>query len=269
MRGPSERSAQSRAVREVVIGPVATTDRSARGSSFSAAMTDGDPIDELAPGLWRWGARHPEWHPGEFGAEVGSYALTTDDDLVLVDPLVPEHEAAGAAVLARLDDLAAGRRTTIVVTINYHVRSAELLADRFGAQLRGPKNCASKLSDPSRLVVPDPGEPGPAGVETVVIGSPPRGERPVWLPSHRAVAFGDALVVTPAGELRIWDWEEPTDHRVAFIRDRFSPTLQPLIDRDPQVILTTHGPPVLTGGAAALRQAIERGPWDRHRAPAG
>ena len=29
---------------------------------------------EVAPGLLYWTARHPDWHPGEFGAEVGSYA---------------------------------------------------------------------------------------------------------------------------------------------------------------------------------------------------
>lgn len=33
-----------------------------------------DPV-ELVPGLWRWTRRHPEWDPGAFGAEVGSYAV--------------------------------------------------------------------------------------------------------------------------------------------------------------------------------------------------
>ena len=30
---------------------------------------------EIAPGLWRWTARHAEWHPGEWGAEVASFAV--------------------------------------------------------------------------------------------------------------------------------------------------------------------------------------------------
>ena len=30
---------------------------------------------QLADGLWRWTARHPEWHPGEFGSEVACFAL--------------------------------------------------------------------------------------------------------------------------------------------------------------------------------------------------
>ena len=29
-------------------------------------------VAEPAPGLFSWTARHPEWHPGEFGAEVVS-----------------------------------------------------------------------------------------------------------------------------------------------------------------------------------------------------
>jgi hypothetical protein len=45
-------------------------------------------MQQLPEGLWRWTARHPEWHPGVFGAEVGSYALRAGDELLLVDPLV-------------------------------------------------------------------------------------------------------------------------------------------------------------------------------------
>jgi hypothetical protein len=33
-------------------------------------------VDELADGLWRWTARHGEWHPGEWGAQVASFALS-------------------------------------------------------------------------------------------------------------------------------------------------------------------------------------------------
>ena len=31
------------------------------------------------PGLWRWTARHAEWHPGEWGAEVASFAADAGD----------------------------------------------------------------------------------------------------------------------------------------------------------------------------------------------
>ena len=46
-------------------------------------------MEELTEGLWRWTARHPEWHPGEFGAEVASFAVQAGNDTLLVDPLLP------------------------------------------------------------------------------------------------------------------------------------------------------------------------------------
>ena len=49
------------------------------------AMTVG--VREIAPGLWRWAARHPDWHPGVFGSEVASYALRVRDHGVLLNVL--------------------------------------------------------------------------------------------------------------------------------------------------------------------------------------
>src|SRR3954454_241332 len=80
--------------------------------------------NRIGPGLWRWTARHPEWHPGDFGAEVASFALDAGGDLLLIDPLLP---ADPAAALGLLDELAADRDVHVLVTIGYHVRSAEEL----------------------------------------------------------------------------------------------------------------------------------------------
>ena len=41
---------------------------------------------QLADGLWHWTARHPEWHPGEFGARVGCYVAHEGGRTVIVDP---------------------------------------------------------------------------------------------------------------------------------------------------------------------------------------
>ena len=46
-------------------------------------------MQKLSDGLWRWTARHPEWHPGEFGAEVACFAAQADDTTLLIDPLLP------------------------------------------------------------------------------------------------------------------------------------------------------------------------------------
>ena len=43
---------------------------------------------EVAPGLWSWSRRHPEWHPGDFGAEVASFLARAGDRTLLLDPLL-------------------------------------------------------------------------------------------------------------------------------------------------------------------------------------
>lgn len=50
------------------------------------------PPEEVADGIWRWTARHPTWHPGDFGAEVASFALRGDDAVVYESRLVPTLE---------------------------------------------------------------------------------------------------------------------------------------------------------------------------------
>ena len=88
-------------------------------------------VRELAPGLWRWAARHPDWHPGAFGSEVASYALRVrGDDVLLIDPLLPERGGEEVdALLARL--LAPPARTShVYITIPYHVRSTREIVRR-------------------------------------------------------------------------------------------------------------------------------------------
>jgi hypothetical protein len=83
--------------------------------------------DQLADGLWRWTARHPEWHPGEFGREVASFTVDTDGALLLVDPLLPPEPEP---VLELVEGLL-GERLAILITIPYHVRSSEELWRRY------------------------------------------------------------------------------------------------------------------------------------------
>jgi glyoxylase-like metal-dependent hydrolase (beta-lactamase superfamily II) len=209
---------------------------------------------EVAPGLLYWTARHPEWHPGEFGAEVGSYAALTGDELLLIDPLAPPDELDGLLP----------ERVSILITIGYHVRSAEELWKRWRRQVQvtiyGPPNAGKRL--PAKAFTElQPGDEGPAGVRAFAIGRPVRGERPLWIPSHHALAFGDAIVTNTDGELRMWMQDPLNDERAAFYRDRFAPSLQPLLELPLKRVLVTHGPPVLKNAAAALRRAVEAPPW--------
>jgi hypothetical protein len=219
--------------------------------------------EELREGLWRWTARHPEWHPGEFGAEVASFAVEADGPLLLLDPLLPPDPEA---VLALTDKLA-GRRVAILTTVPYHVRSAEELWRRYRSTadttIWGHPAAAKRLSDRSGFREIDPGTPLPAGVSAYRIGKPRRHEMPLYVPSQRALVFGDA-VVEREGDLRVWDSERVDERRVRFYRERFNPTLKPLLELDLERVLVTHGRPVMTGGRAKLQAALEARPWYQH-----
>ena len=203
-------------------------------------------MQELADGLWRWTGRHAEWHPGEWGAEVASFALDAGDVLLLVDPLVPDEDF--------LDELVSGP-VAILITIPYHTRSAELLSERYGAKIYGHPAVAKRLD---KTVEPIDGEL-PGGARAFKI--PRRYEMPIHLPSHEALAFGDALVTTPDGELRMWSTDPD---RERWYRDTFAPTLAPLRELPLQRILVTHGEPVLRDGSAALEAALSAPPWYHH-----
>jgi hypothetical protein len=207
--------------------------------------------EQLAPGLWRWTARHPEWHPGEFGREVAAYALRAGDVTLLVDPIAPSPGLLDDVVT---DDVA------ILITIPYHARDAERLAARYGATVHGHPAVAKRFESRRCFRPCEPGDELAGGARPFAIGRPRRYEMPLWLPSHRALAFGDAVVET-GGELRMWAQGPPGERYVRFVRERFAPTLEPLVALEPERVLVTHGRPVLHDGAAALARAVAGDPW--------
>jgi hypothetical protein len=226
-------------------------------------------MQKLTDGLWRWTARHPEWHPGEFGAEVACFAARAGDGgdtLVLIDPLVPDDEAASSSVLDTLDG-AVGKRVAILITIPYHVRSSEELWKRYRndaeTTIHGHPACAKRLSDQSAFQPIDPEEELPAGVTAHAIGRPRRYEMPLHLPSHSALAFGDAIAETD-GRLVMWATDKIDEKVATFYRERFAPSVRPLLELGADNVLVTHGAPVMGGGTEALRKALEAKPWYHH-----
>ena len=220
-------------------------------------------MDEILPGLWRWTGRHPEWHPGEFGKEVACFAVDAGDDTLLIDPLLPDDSGP---VFGLVDDIL-GDRLVLLVTVPYHVRSAEEIWRRYRGQaettIHGHAAAAKRLSDTSGFREIDQDAELPGGVTAHRIGKPRRQEMPLHLPSHRALVFGDAVVEVD-GSLRVWA-DRKIDQKVErFYRERFNPTLQPLLELDFQRVLVTHGQPVMKNGQDELRATLRRKPWHRH-----
>jgi hypothetical protein len=218
---------------------------------------------KLAEGLWRWTERHPEWHPGEFGREVACFAVDAGHDTLVIDPLLPDDSGP---VFGLVDDIL-GDRLVVLVTIPYHVRSAEEIWRRYRRQaettIHGHAGAAKRLSDTSGFREIDPDAELPGGVTAHRIGKPRRQEMPLHLPSHRALVFGDAVAEVD-GSLRVWA-DRKIDQKVErFYRERFNPTLEPLLELDFERVLVTHGQPVMKDAKDELRAALQRKPWHRH-----
>jgi hypothetical protein len=213
-------------------------------------------VQEIADGIWRWTARHPEWHPGTWGAEVGCYALAAGGGTVLIDPLAPDGDAG---FWERLDGVVAGP-VTCLITIGYHLRSAEDVCARYpGTTVWGHENVGKRMRDRDRFRQLSPAS-APAGVRAFAIGKPRRGELPVLVEAHAAVAFGDAVVGTDGG-LRMWCNEPVDEERRRFYAERFAPTLGPILAEPIDHVLVTHGPPAVGDGHAALTAAATAPPW--------
>ena len=218
---------------------------------------------KLANGLWRWTARHPEWHPGEFGREVACFALQAGDDAILIDPLLPPD---GEPVLERIEGIL-GDRLSILITVPYHVRSSEEIWRRFkgdaDTSIWGHPACTKRLDDDSGFRELEPDTELPAGITAHAIGKPRRHEMPLHLPSHRALAFGDAVAEVD-GRLVVWATSKVDAKVERFHRERFNPTLEPLLELDFDRVLVTHGEPVMKDGRKKLRAALRGKPWSRH-----
>jgi hypothetical protein len=216
--------------------------------------------ERLADGLWRWTARHPEWHPGDFGSEVASFAVAANGDLLLIDPLLPPEPLA---VLDLIDGLL-GKRLAILISIPYHVRSSEELWRRYRDQtdctIWGHVACAKRLGDRAGFREIELGVPLPTGVSAHAIGRPRRQETPLYLPSQQALAFGDAVAEVDS-KLRVWSTGKVDDRRARWYRERFNPTLEPLLELEFDRVLVTHGRPVMADGRAELRAALAARPW--------
>ena len=199
-------------------------------------------LRELRPGLFRWTALHPDadpdpkqGSPADWGPDVGSVAYAAPDALLLVDPLVPEDRAD---LQEALDELVRshGRRVAIVTTLQFHRRSRERLAERYEAS-----------TSRGRATLPE-------GVETVTIRG--AGETMVWLPAVRALIPGDRLLGDDAGGLRLcpdsWLRYLPSGMRQSELRQ----ALRPLLDLPVELVLVSHGEPVLEDGRDAIERAL-------------
>jgi glyoxylase-like metal-dependent hydrolase (beta-lactamase superfamily II) len=220
-------------------------------------------VEPLRPGLWRWLAPHPDWTPQDAGPGgweqlVGCIYLETPSAIVLIDPLAPPsgtpaHQRFWDALDRDVARLA--HPVAVLLTAGWHDRSAQAVYDRYhhqpGAGIwahedsRWEVDCA--VTDTFRG-----GSPLPGGVQAYEASDAQPGEALLYLPSHQALVAGDVLVGLGAGELRI-----------GWASDDVIPALRRLLSLPIDLVLPSHGQPVLAGGGRALAAALEAPRWGR------
>lgn len=200
--------------------------------------------EELHPGLWRWTAHHQEWK-----REVASFAVEAESDLVLIDPLLVGDQ------WRELQRALAARQLHVLLTIHWHARSAAEVAARLdGARIwahsrnRAAVARRAPVSDVFRI-----GDPLPGGL--TALEARPRSEVLFWEPRARALIAGDSLLgdgergedlhTCPASWL-------PESTSVEDLRA----SLRPLLELPIEMILPSHGAPVLAGAREELARVV-------------
>jgi glyoxylase-like metal-dependent hydrolase (beta-lactamase superfamily II) len=198
-------------------------------------------VRELRPGLWRWTAAHPEWeHAEHWGPEVGSVYAELPDALVMVDPLVPQDEEDRFWEALDRDVERVGKPVHVLLTVHWHERSVAAVLDRYKATLWRPE---------------EKGEL-PAGVHAEVVKGSDWVEALFFLEPHRALVAGDLLIGKAGGGIELpvgWFPKGEQD----WAQQELKPELRKRLAELPvELVVVSHGEPVLEDGAAALERAL-------------
>ena len=195
-------------------------------------------LAQIRAGLYRWTAPHPDYEPdpepdspADWPEQVGCVAYQVPEALVLIDPLVPQE------LWPALDRLAQGRRVAVLTTIGFHRRSRAAVAERYGASTSRARKTL------------------PQGVETIKI--PRAGETMIWIPEHAALVPGDRILGGRDGGLRLCPDSWLGYLTSGITGSELREALRPLLQLPIELVLVSHGEPVLKGGRGALEQALE------------
>jgi glyoxylase-like metal-dependent hydrolase (beta-lactamase superfamily II) len=197
-------------------------------------------VQELRPGLWRWKASHPEWdHAENWGPEVGSAYAELPEALVVVDPLVPEEDEEEFWTALDRDVERLGLPVHVLLTVHWHERSVAPVLERYHATLWRPE---------------EKGEL-PSGVQAEVIQGSDWVEALFFLEPHRALVVGDLLIGRDGGVELPVQWFPQAEREWA--ERELKPALRERLRALPvELVLVSHGDPVLQDGAAALQRAL-------------
>ncbi len=216
-------------------------------------------VHEIAPGLWYWFAPHPDWSPDENwpeGVLCGYYEAA--DAVVLFDPLVPRGEEDEFWRALDRDVERLGLPVRVLLTTAWHDRDTKLVVERYDADVWAHPEAHWK-NEPleEHLRLPRPVlEDLPVGVEALLPEGNEEGQALFFIREHKTLITGDVFSGT-GGRFHVFVSTDEPDPQAFFA---WLPTLLELpVER----VLIAHGDPIMSDGAARIREALESMTNDR------
>jgi hypothetical protein len=192
-------------------------------------------MQEIAPGLWHWKARHEH-----IGVDVSSYYLARER--VLLDPMIP------AEGLEWFRDH--GEPEHVLLTNRHHDRHAWRFHERFGVTVHCVRSGTHELDGRGPVVPFDFGDELPGGVIVHEVDAICPDESALEIPAHAALACADG-VIRYGAELSFVPeqyMDDPEETKRALRR-----AYARLLDLDFDLLLLAHGEPVVGGAKDELR----------------
>jgi hypothetical protein len=197
-------------------------------------------MNEIAPGLWHWTARHEH-----IGSEVSSYYLLSER--VLIDPMIP---AEGVEWFEKN-----GAPEHVLLTNRHHDRHSWRLREAFGCTVHCVRNGLYELEGRGPVEPFDFGDELPGGVVVHEVDAICPDETALHLTGHGALACADGVIRSSAGDelafVPDWLMDEPEDTKRG-LREAY----ERLLELDFDVLLLAHGQPVVSDGKQALRKFV-------------
>lgn len=204
---------------------------------MSSPRAIADKVESLGTGLWHW------WVPDEriqFRSEA--YAVDSPEGAVLLDPL-PLAAAAARSL---------GVVAAVCLTVEAHQRAAWDWRSQLGVPVHAPVGAEGLEEAPDYLYAS--GDLLPGGLRALAAPGPRGRHHAFFLDRLRepgAMFTGDLLTREEEERVVLTPEEHLADKAAAL------ESLRTLLQRRFETLCLGHGPPVLSGGEAAMRNALK------------
>ena len=199
---------------------------------------------KLGDALTFWMVPHPSWAPNpEWPKDVGFVTWRSTDTYVFIDPLV--RDDLDPRAWEQFDPaVSAAQRVAVLLTAPWHERSVRAVSARYDAPVWIHQRGRERTADLPELTTL------PHGVEIFQPGGVDDGQVAFHIVPEHTLVVAELFLGTNLG-LRVAP--SPATRNLA----AFTGSLDQLRDLPIDRVLVAHGPPVLSDGSTAIRDALD------------